>query len=110
MSIRPENWDDGFPVHAPVGSLAANGFGLHDVHGNVWEWCWDWYASYDGGHRAGDGALLGQPTDSGRRQRVNRGGGYNNPAVHSRSAYRFRDTPGLRNIALGCRPAKRIEP
>ncbi|MHC4934321.1 MAG: SUMF1/EgtB/PvdO family nonheme iron enzyme, partial [Planctomycetota bacterium] len=38
--------DDGFVVHAPVGSLAANGFGLFDVHGNVWEWCRDTWSGY----------------------------------------------------------------
>jgi formylglycine-generating enzyme required for sulfatase activity len=38
-------WDDGHAYTAPVGTFRPNGFEIHDIVGNVWEWCRDWYAS-----------------------------------------------------------------
>jgi len=82
-----------------VGSFGANGFGLYDMHGNVWEWCWDWYGDYDrGSKRDPDGAEVG----SGR---VNRGGSWSSFPRYCRSAYRGWNDPSSRFSVLGFRVA-----
>ncbi|MBM4096714.1 MAG: hypothetical protein FJ261_08050 [Planctomycetes bacterium] len=83
-----------------VGSYPANAWGLHDMHGNVWEWCADWYG---GVYLAGSVTdPIGPATGS---IRVYRGGSWRFDAVHCRSANRLRLDPSVRRNDLGFRVA-----
>lgn len=101
-----EAWSDEYTVHAPVGSFAANAFGLHDTLGNVFEWCRDGSTAYATTNwRKDDGLRDAGPSP---RHRVNRGGSFADDASGARSAFRNRYTPEYRLIYLGVRPSRRV--
>jgi len=104
-----EAWNDQFPYVAPIGSLQPNPFGLHDVHGNLNEWCKDWYFRYDHAPAPGTGERMPAAEDA-PADRVNRGGGWSRYAFDARSSNRQVIDPSIRISDLGVRPARVIEP
>ncbi|HEX3931695.1 MAG TPA: formylglycine-generating enzyme family protein [Nocardioides sp.] len=80
---RHDSGADGWVGTCPVGSYAANGFGLHETTGNVWEWCSDWYAA-DYYARS---PLASPPGPSSGTTRVLRGGSY---LCHDSYCWRYR--------------------
>jgi len=80
-----------------VGKKQANGLGIHDMSGNVWEWCWDWYGDYSSGAQTNP---TGPATGT---RRVERGGSWSNPASYARSADRLYSYPDVRINDFGFR-------
>jgi len=97
---------DGHERPHPVKAKSPNPFGLFDVHGNVWEWCFDWFGPYvaqpvtdPSGPSRPDRVLSG---------RVMRGGGYNTSPTTARSAWRFINSPENRYPFGGFRIARNV--
>jgi formylglycine-generating enzyme required for sulfatase activity len=89
---------------APVGSFGANGFGLHDMHGNVWEWVEDCYKENYSGAPADGSSFINQSCSS----RVLRGGSWYYGPRYLRSADRYRDPPSNRFNDVGFRLARTL--
>ena len=108
FTYEPEgNWeayDDGAGVPGPVGSFKPNQFGLHDMHGNLWEWCLDGYLHYGTETSPGNGAHAWWHYTL----EVSRGGCFNSWATSTRSAVRKRATPWKRDAQVGLRPAREL--
>jgi formylglycine-generating enzyme required for sulfatase activity len=92
---------DGHVFTAPVGSFRPNAFGLFDMHGNVWEWCRDWFEeSYYA--KAPEKDPTGPAAGT---VRVFRGGSWYDAASLCRSAFRYWDVPTYRDYFVGFRVA-----
>jgi len=110
LNTDEANWNGGLPYDTEVtgtflirptavGSYPPNAWGLYDMHGNVWQWCQDWFDEkyYD------DSAAEDPQGPANGLRRVIRCGSWDGGAVGCRSAYRSYDEPTVRNANLGFR-------
>jgi formylglycine-generating enzyme required for sulfatase activity len=97
---RTNAWDIGEKYAHGVGQKPPNPWGLYDMHGNVWEWCQDWYSKYEG-------AAVDDPAGpASGRVRVLRGGSFLYVTVDCRSAVRNSRQPDFHFVYIGFRVSR----
>jgi formylglycine-generating enzyme required for sulfatase activity len=102
ITAKQVNFNNFLGKTTVVGSYPPNAWGLYDMHGNVWEWCADWFAPYPQGDALGP---IGPESGS---KRVLRGGSYLFQPSSVRSAYRYSSAPSFRYSVVGFRLVRTI--
>ncbi len=103
LTSKQANYGFNIGKTVPVGKYPSNPWGLHDMHGNVWEWCIDWYSSDYYKECKKQGIVLNPEGPQNGTHRILRGGNWCFTATGCNSAFRFINIPEIKDNFLGFR-------